>query len=201
MFFYVFCCFFIHQNTSRNHHLTTKITYYCKYVVLEISRKNQFAVFWICFSSKIPAKLFQNHFKINHHFFQHFSGFFRFFEVFWGFLRFFEVFRGFSRFLESQRAHLTHDYHTPPFFISTDATAYRSCQKCVTLLSPNSPHSHDSARICTPLNHLNLTLFDVFRRLHYFPSSAKENSRLHNFPASATESSRLHNFPSSATES
>ena len=117
------------------------------------------------------------------------------------FLRFFDVFRGFSRFLESQRAHLTHDYHTPPFFISTDATAYRSCQKCVTLLSPNSPHSHDSARICTPLNHLNLTLFDVFRRLHYFTSSAKENSRLHNFPASATENSRLHNFPSSATES
>ena len=134
-------------------------------------------------------------------FFEVFWGFSRFFEVFWGFLRFFEVFRGFSRFLESQRAHLTHDYHTPPFFISTDATAYRSCQKCVTLLSPNSPHSHDSARICTPLNHLNLTLFDVFRRLHYFPSSAKENSRLHNFPASATESSRLHNFPSSATES
>ena len=134
-------------------------------------------------------------------FFEVFWGFLRFFDVFWGFLMFFEVFRGFSRFRESQRAHLTHDYHTPPFFISTDATAYRSCQKCVTLLSPNSPHSHDSARICTPLNHLNLTLFDVFRRLHYFPSSAKENSRLHNFPASATESSRLHNFPSSATES
>ena len=138
-------------------------------------------------------------------FFQVFLGFLMFFDVFRCFLCFlsffFLVFWGFLRFLESQRAHLTHDYHTPPFFISTDATAYRSCQKCVTLLSPNSPHSHDSARICTPLNHLNLTLFDVFRRLHYFPSSAKENSRLHNFPASATESSRLHNFPASATES
>ena len=92
-------------------------------------------------------------------FFDVFLCFLMFFDVFF---MFFEVFRGFSRFLESQRAHLTHDYHTPPFFISTDATAYRSCQKCVTLLSPNSPHSHDSARICTPLNHLNLTLFDVF---------------------------------------